>query len=549
MLAFLALLPIAVVLLLLVILRWPAAYAMPATLAVTALLAGLVWGVPAVTIAASVVQGAGIALTVLWIIFGAVLLLAVLTESGAVGAIRSGFMAVSSDRRVQAILVGWLFGSFVEGAAGFGTPAAVGAPLLVALGFPGAAAAMVGLLIQNTPTAFGAIGTPFLVGVSTGLKSPPVEVYVIDQGLSWLEYLTSIGRITAVQGAVVGTLVPLLLSSALTGFFGARRSFREGLAVWPFALFAGLAMTVPYLLVAQFVGVEFPSLLGGLIGLAIVVPAARASFLLPRERFDFPERSQWAEGWHGSVDAAGESGPSMSVLKAWAPYALLAGVLVLTRLNQLPLKRLLSGARLAWPGIFGTPLAVDWDPLYSPGTLFILTALLACLMHGVGAARFASAFRTAGESVLAAAPALLFAVPMVRVFINSGGGSTGHAAMPMVLAAAAASAAGATLPFFAPWIGALGAFVSGSNTFANMMFSLFQWSSAGEIGVSREIVTATGAIGGAAGNMVAVANVVAAAAVVGLLGQEGPLIRRTAGPMAIYCLLVGGLAMVMIFMG
>lgn len=549
MLTLLALLPIAVVLVLLVILRWPASYAMPVTLGVTALLAALVWGVPTITIAASVVQGAGIAMTVLWIIFGAILLLAALTESGAVSAIRRGFTAVSPDRRVQAIIVGWLFGAFVEGAAGFGTPAAVGAPLMVALGFPGAAAAMIGLMIQNTPTAFGAIGTPFLVGVSTGLKSPMVEAYVAEKGITWLEYLTAIGHTTAIHGFLAGTLVPVLVSCTLTGFFGARRSFREGLAIWPFALFAGLAMTVPYLLVALFVGVEFPSLLGALTGLAIVVPAAQKGFLMPKQIFDFPARSQWLEGWHGTVDAPadGEGGkPPMSVLKAWAPYAILAGVLVLTRLNQLPLKRFLSTARVAWTNIFGTGLNVDWDPLYSPGTIFVLIAFLVYFIHGLKPREFATATRRATSSVMAAAPSLLFAVPMVRVFINSGGGSAGYEAMPMVLAAGAAAAAGATLPFFAPWIGALGAFVSGSNTFANMMFSLFQWGSAGQIGVSREIVTATGAIGGAAGNMVAVSNVVAATAVVGLLGKEGPMIQRTAGPMAIYCLVAGSVATIMI---
>lgn len=562
MLLFLALIPILVVLLFLVILRWPASYAMPLALALTALLAAGVWQVPPRQILATAIQGAGIALTVLWIIFGAILLLETLAESGAVSAIRQGFLALSPDRRIQAIIVGWLFGSFIEGAAGFGTPAAVGAPLLVALGFPGAAAAMVGLAIQNTPTAFGAIGTPFLVGVRTGLGVPAVESHLAGLGAGWPEYLHRVGLITAVHGALVGLLVPLFLSCLLTGFFGERRSFRQGLAVWPFALFAALAMTLPYLAVARLAGVEFPSLLGGLLGLAVVVPAARRGFLQPRDVFEFPARERWEQGWHGRVEApaggSGDNGPgrggperggpepgpagAMSLARAWAPYALLALLLVLTRLNQLPIKGLLAGVRPGWENILGTGLGVEWDPLYSPGTLLLAAALLAAPLHGLRLPHLARATRRAGRSVLAAAPSLLFAVPMVRVFINSGGGAAGYASMPLTLAAGAAAAAGAAWPFFAPWIGALGAFVSGSNTFANMMFSLFQWGVAGEIGANREVVIAAGAIGGAAGNMIAVANVVAATAVVGLTGQEGPMIRRTLGPMALYCLLAGSLA-------
>lgn len=543
LLSLLALVPILTVFLFLVVLRWPAAHAMPVALLVTGLLARFIWGVSWVTIGASVFQGAGIAFTVLWIIFGALLLLAALTQSGAVNTIRQGFRAVSPDRRIQAIIVGWLFGCFMEGAAGFGTPAAVGAPLLVALGFPAAAAAMIGLSIQNTPVPFGAIGTPFLVGVRTGLQAPAVEAYVSALGLTWGDYLSRIGRITALFGFAAGTLVPLFLSCLLTGFFGERRSFREGLAVWPFALFAAFAMTVPYLAVATLVGVEFPSLVGGLTGLTIVIPAARKGFLQPKTIFDFPPRAEWEPDWHGSVEAPPEAkGKPMPLSLAWLPYGLLALVLVATRLNQLPFKQLLTGTRVGFTGIFGTGLTFDWDPLYSPGTLFILVAAAVCFLHRLSGSQCRTAARSAFRAVAAAAPSMLCAVPMVRIFINSGGGLSGYASMPLVLAAGAAGTAGGAWPLFAPWAGALGSFVSGSNTFSNMMFSFFQWGAAEQLRVSREIVTAVGTIGGGAGAMISVSSVVAATAVVGLVGQEGAMIRRVAGLMALYCLVVGSLA-------
>jgi lactate permease len=172
----LALLPILVVGVLLAGLRWPAKWAMPVGFVVVVLVALLVWGMSFTAIAASTIQGLLVALTLLYIVFGALLLLETLTKSGAMATFRAGFTSMSPDRRVQAIIVGWLFGSFIEGASGFGTPAAVVAPLMLALGFPAMAAVMVGLIIQSTPVSFGAVGTPILVGVNGGLSGAgPVE--------------------------------------------------------------------------------------------------------------------------------------------------------------------------------------------------------------------------------------------------------------------------------------------------------------------------------------------------------------------------------------
>src|SRR5690606_26584341 len=220
--------------------------------------------------------------------FGALLLLATLTESGAILTIRSAFTSISPDRRVQAIIIGWLFGSFIEGASGFGTPAAVAAPLMLALGFPAMAAVMVGMIIQSTPVSFGSAGTPILVGVFGGLTgSPAVEEHIATLGMTLPEYLSHIAVRVAVLHAAAGTLIPLFLACMLTGFFGRRRSFAEGLGVWKFALFAAFAMTIPYVTVAALLGPEFPSLLGGLIGLAVVVFAARRGFLLPEKNWEF----------------------------------------------------------------------------------------------------------------------------------------------------------------------------------------------------------------------------------------------------------------------
>ena len=280
--ALVAALPIVAVMVFLVLLRWPAVKAMPVAYLITLVLALTIWQVPLLQVLAATIRGTIIAGTLLWIIFGAIVLLFTLRESGALESIRQGFFGVSKDRRVQAILVAWLFGAFIEGAAGFGTPAAVAAPLLLALGFPALAAVMVALIIQSTPVTFGAVGTPILVGMGQSLNVPEVENALAQAGLSYTDFIYQIGVFAALPHAIVGTFVPLIMVAMMTRFFGARKSFREGLAAWKFALFAGLAFTVPYLTVAVLLGPEFPTIVGSLLGMAIVVSAAKKGIPHPQ---------------------------------------------------------------------------------------------------------------------------------------------------------------------------------------------------------------------------------------------------------------------------
>lgn len=553
-LSLLALLPILVVGVLLAGLRWPAKRAMPIGFVVVVLVALFAWEMSPTAIAASAVQGLLLALTLLYIVFGALLLLETLTKSGAMATIRAGFTSISPDRRVQAIIIGWLFGSFIEGASGFGTPAAVVAPLLLALGFPAMAAVMVGLIIQSTPVSFGAVGTPILVGVSGGLTgSDAVEQRTAFLGIEFPEFLERIGFQVAAIHATIGTLIPLILACMLCGFFGERKRFADGLAIWPFALFAAFAMTVPYVTVAAVLGPEFPSLLGGLIGLVIVMFASSRGFLMPKETWDFPARERWATNWMGNLSPEDEkdvAGKKMSIWLAWTPYVIVAALLVLSRTIDPITEFLTTGWRVVTvDDIFGTGIAQALQMVYLPGFLFILTCLITYAIHRMRPADIAASWKVAGSQLAGAAVALLFALPLVRVFINSGAdfNDSGLASMPLTLAEGAASIAGDTWPAFAPWIGALGAFVAGSNTVSNLMFSLFQFSTGEQIGVTPETVVATQAVGGAAGNMITVHNIVAASATVGLIGREGDLIRKTVLPTIYYCLMAGGISLVLIY--
>ena len=544
-LAVLSLLPIATVAVFLVMLRWPASRAMPLTYAVAAALALFVWQVPGVQVAAASINGLVIALTLLYIIFGAILLLNTVRASGAISVIRRGFTDVSRDRRVQVIIVAWLFGSFIEGSAGFGTPAAVAVPLLVGLGFPGMAAVMAGMLIQSTPVSFGAAGTPILVGVHTGLSADPaIMAYGMERvGGEWTDFLRFVGFRVAVLHAVAGTLVPLVLVSFMTRFFGERKSFAEGLQVWKFALFAALAMTIPYVVAGYFLGPEFPAVVGSLVGLAIVVTTARRGFLMPKpdEAWDFGPKAGWPAEWTGSVevkDDANNDAP-MSLLRAWVPYVVVA-LLLLTSRTLEPFKEWLEARALTWPEILGTDISMNpVAPLYLPGGLFIVTSLVTFFLHRIPGPAYKQAWTTSLQVTASASIALVFTVPMAQVFIHSYEGAAGFERMPYVLADGVAALAGGAWPIFAPFIGGVGAAVAGSNTVSNIMFSQFQFGMGERIGADPVWIVALQAVGGAAGNMICVHNVVAASAVVGLLGREGSIIRITVMPFVYYALLPG----------
>ena len=544
--ALLAFLPILLAAFLLVAWRRPAKQAMPIVFAITAVIAYFGWQMDVTTISASSIQGLFITFNILFIIFGALLLLNTLKYSGAIGVIRSGFSNISSDRRVQVIIIIWLFGSFIEGAAGFGTPAAITAPLLVALGFPAAGAVMLGMMVQSTPVTFGAVGTPVLVGITGGLEHPELTALLSNSNLTFSDYVQQITVYVVVLHTLVGTVMPLLMCAMMTRFFGENKSWQEGLKVWKFALFSGLAFTLPYLLTGIFLGPEFPSLLGALMGLFIVVNAARRGWLLPKEEWDFPAVEQWPKHWLGAISMDLKEGGTqrvMSLTQAWAPYLLLALFLVLSRLEQLPFKGWLTNISIKWSNIFGTSISGSSEILYLPGTILVFVVGITFFLHQMTPKGLKLAIADSGKIILGAGFVLIFTIPMVRIYINSGMNPHGMDSMPIAMANWVATYVGDVYPLFAPIIGALGAFIAGSNTVSNLMFSLFQYGVAQSISFSGALMIALQAVGAAAGNMIAIHNVVAASATVGLLGQEGNVLRKTIIPTLYYVFLTGILGM------
>jgi len=548
--SFFAVMPILTAAVLLVGFRWPAKRAMPICYVVAAVIAVTLWKVDVTRVLASTIQGLFITASILFIIFGAILLLNTLKHSGAITAIRSGFASISADRRVQVVLIAWLFGAFIEGASGFGTPAAIAAPLMVAVGFPALCAVMIGMMIQSTPVTFGAVGTPILIGVKGGLENPQLTAQLAQAGLDFNQYLMLITAQSAALHAVAGTFIPLFMTVMMTRFFGRNKSWSEGLSIAPFALLGGVAFTVPYLLTGIFLGPEFPSLLGALIGLAIMSTAAKKGFLLPKDTWDFPPKSEWESNWVSALEIKLEALTTkkpMNLVLAWTPYVLVAIVLVLTRLPQLPVGAWLKSVTLSWSDIFGTGISGAFQPLYLPGAILVFVVVVTFFLHRMSARELSLAIRESSAILLGAGFVLIFTIPMVRVYINSGINAGGYASMPLAMAQWVAANVGGVWPFFAPFIGGLGAFIAGSNTVSNLMFSLFQNGVAQSLQIPGSLVVSLQAVGAAAGNMFCIHNVVAASATVGLLGQEGITLRRTVIPTVYYCALAGLIGLIVIY--
>ncbi|KAA0012812.1 L-lactate permease [Billgrantia pellis] len=546
-LALLAFTPLLLAGILLIGFRMAAKIAMPVVFLVTAVIALTAWEMSFSRVLASTFQGLIQTAGLLWIIFGAILLLNTLKHSGGITAIRNGFSGISPDRRVQALIVAWLFGCFIEGASGFGTPAAVAAPLMVALGFPALAAVVVGMMLQSTPVSFGAVGTPIVVGVSSGLDRAGITETLEAGGSSWDVFFQLITSEVAITHGIVGILMPLILVTVMVRFFGANRSWTEGLSIAPFAIFTGFAFVIPYVLVGIFLGPEFPSMIGAMVGLAIVVPAARRGFLLPKDTWDFPDASAWPDSWVGSfqikLDELSEKAP-MSALRGWLPYVLLALFLVASRVID-PLRAALNSVSFGWTNILGEAgISGSIEPLFLPGGIILMVVLVTYFLHQMNGRKLSAAVSESTKTIFGAGFVLIFTVPMVRILINSGVNAADLASMPVTMAQFVASSVGDVYPFFAPAVGALGAFIAGSNTVSNLMLADFQFNVASALGVSTAMMVALQAVGAAAGNMIAIHNVVAASATVGLLGREGETIRKTILPTLYYLAFAGTIALV-----
>ena len=535
MLALLAVIPIVAALVLMVGMRWPATRAMPVAW-LACVICGLVgWKLDVMYLAALSLQGVVVAVGVLIIVFGAILVLYTLEQSGGMETIQYGMQNVSRDRRIQTIIIGFLFAAFIEGAAGFGTPAALAAPLLLGLGFPAMAAAVVCLVFNSVPVTFGAVGTPVIVGFGF-LKKPVAEAVAANPGLPFTSYdgfCKVVSEWATLMHAPMAIILTIFMLGFLTRFFGKEQSWSIGFRAWKFCVFAAVCFLIPYLLCAWLLGPEFPAMLGGLIGLGVVVWATKKGICVPRDVWGFAPSNEWDPSWSGTtpVSTKTEFQAHMSQFQAWLPYVLICALLVISRVPQLGLKGILTAQKLSFNNILGFQgVSASIDYLYLPGTFFIVVSLLTILLHKMPASAVKAAWGESLRKMKAPTIALIFAVALVSIFRGSGANPAGVPSMPLALAEAVAAAAGSVWPILAAFVGGLGAFITGSCTVSDLMFAEFQWGMAATLELPRQIIVAAQGVGGAMGNMVCVHNIVAACAVVGLSGREGEVLKRTFWP-------------------
>lgn len=509
MTALLALSPILVILVLMVGLGWPAARAglIGAATALGVALAVFGWGAPGAGVGrgpaiAGVLAEAGFtSLTILWIIFPALCIYHLQTKGGSIEVLRDSLGRVTRHPRILLILVAWFFALFLEGAAGFGTPIALAAPFLVAWGIDRVQAVALVLIGHAIGVSFGAVGTPVL---------PQAAV----TGYSTLE----IARATGVYHAALGWML-LFFLLLLAGRGGHRGD--DTVAVWVWAAAGGLAFAVPYFLISRYLGPELPTLGGAIVG--------GVAFVLALRVFGGPEAAVPPPAAPPAEALAGR------LLRACAPYLVLVAAILATRLLP-PLRDLVRSVELGWtlPGGFAGSVL----PLHHPGTMLFLGFAAGAALQRQGVSQVAAAARAAAGQMGRVAIALVAMLTLSRVMV--------HAGMIDALATTAAGTVGGAWPVFVPFVGVLGAFVTGSATASNILFTDFQNATAERLGLPALPLLGAQGLGAAVGNIVAPHNVIAGGATVGLTGREGEVLRLTLVPCLVYAAAGGLLALLLV---
>lgn len=551
MYALIAAIPIFLTVILMVGFNWPAKRALPASWLIACFVAGFIWKMGILEIGAQTLAGFLSAFETLAIIFGAILLMNVLKQSGAMASINNIFSNITKDARIQAILVGYVFAGFIEGAAGFGTPAALSAPILISLGFPPLAAAAVCLIYNSTPVCPGPVGVPTLTASSV------VSSSVTALGGNPDKFTAMLTKWTGIPHMVGGLFIIFIGLCVLCKVFGKNHSFKDALKALPFCILTGVVVGVLYLTMAVFVGPELTSMVAFLTALPILILAAKKGFLMPKEVMTFDGVEKWGDqSWLSTQTVSQPQDKGMSPVKAWMPYVIISIILVLTRVGFFKIKPILTDEPfiLHIDHILGFD-TINWDFkfLWNPGIMpFTLIALITILLHKMSKHEAKVAIKDSFCQISGAAIALLFGVAMVNLYRYTSNANIGakvastvidtfdytNSSMLYVMADALANIFHGAYFIIAPFIGVLGAFMSGSCTVSNTLFASLQFETASLLGMSQVLIVALQNCGGAIGNMICVNNIVSVCATTGTSGNEGKLIKTNIIPCIIYCVIV-----------
>jgi lactate permease len=494
-LVLLSLIPFLVLTYLLLVKKVSAAKTMLAVYMLTAVLLFFFWQADIQLLVAASLKGLVIGMELFLIIIGVMLLFFLLKHTGKLDDLERFFKAYSTDERIHVIIIGWFFVSFLEGVAGFGTPAAIAAPLLVVLGVKPLLAVILTLMADSAAVAFGAFGTTIVVGVASAVPD------------------ADIAAVTATAG-VITAFVALFIPLAMLFVHGYFTKQRLGANYVRFALASGAAFSVPFLLTALFVGPELPSVIGSTVGLITMMVLLRLGFF-------FKEKKQLP--------------PVKPVLGSLFPYALVVALLFISRANILGFGELLFSLGFT---ITFTEGVVHTLSTYTPGVLILLAFAIAYAMRPNW--QSFEAFGKAVPALLVLLPTLAFAQLIITSELTSEQG------IPQQVASLFSGTSYVYLAF-APLIGAFGSFIAGSATVSNLMLGAVQSSAAVYNELPQTLVLALQVTGAAAGNMIAIHNIVAVLAVVNM--QDGlPAIIRNNFVIAIGFVLLAALAAVVVLL-
>ena len=498
------------------------------------------WKMDIAGVASASLYGGLKALDLLLIIGGAILLLNALRETGLMAVISSVFQRISPDRRVQALIIGYLFGAFIEGAAGYGTPAAIAAPLLVGLGFPPVAACSVALISNSTPVPFAAAGTP----MNSVMMNLEAQLRQNGGSVALMAHQTTMKTVLYLGAS--GILVPVMVVAVLVLSCSRHRRLASILEMLPFCVFSGLVFIIPYMLLGWFAGPEFCSIAAGAFGMAAAALAARRQFLTPLYVWTF-EESEPAEKTASSARRTRSSQPDLQrtghltirkAFLAWLPYMVIGAALLLTRIPAFGLRKLLSSFAFTIRHVGGNAdLDYRFAPLYNPGIFpFFATALgtiFACRRKLTRSAT-ARIFSGTGRQLLKIAVPLVCGMSMVQIMTGSSDNAAGLPGMLTLISQTLVNLFGTAFPMLSPVLGVIGAFVSGSCTVSGILFGPLQYETALALKLSASSILGLQMAGGAIGNMICIHNVVAVSSTAGVTGKEGAIIRKNLLPCAVY---------------
>jgi lactate permease len=495
-----AALPILVPLLLIGILRKPAWIAGLAGLATALVIAAGVYGMPVELAARSATMGAAFGLLPIgWVVYWAVALYRLTEETGNFAIIKDSIASLTTDRRLQAMLIAFAFGAFIEGAAGFGTPVAVAAAMLTGLGFSPFFAAGICLLANTAPVAFGSIGTPIVTLAGT-------------TGLSELELSAWVGRLCA----PVSLLIPSYLVLVMAGYRGLK-------GVWPAALVCGVCFAGVQFLVSNFIGPQLVDILAALTAMAGLVVLFK--FWQPNDAFVMA-------GEHQAAVVPASHGFGRTLL-AWSPYLFL--VLFVLIWGYPKSKAILETTNFVfdWPGLHNqiersAPIVATPSPYAARFTFnWLAAAGTACALATVAAAivqrvSFVTYVGTLGRVARQLTFSLLtMACVLALAYVMNYSGAT-------VTLGQAFAETGRLFPFFSALLGWLGVFLTGSDTSANALFGNLQVVTANSLGLNPAMMAASNSAGGVMGKMISLTSIAVAVAATGMARKdEARLFRFT----------------------